>query len=177
MTLKQQGEVLPALLLPGTISRYLPEKTPTLPPELLSLRSLSFAAVPVPAGVSSLARATAIATARLRPALESCVAAVSEVSGALRKNGIEALSAARLALRNLEAAAKGLEHSLKSALASSSSAAAETEVLKSLRNAFASLSPSLKPLLESSSATFSASHAALRRVTGRKGPQAKLWFQ
>lgn len=139
---------------------------PTLPtlPELPSLPSLSSAAVRVPAGAASLLRrcwlARATATEKLRPAVEACVAAASEVSAVVRKNGTEALSAAQPALRSLEAAAKSLKHSLKTVLASWSSSV-----------------KSLKPLLESSSATFSASHAALRRVTGRKGPQSKLWFQ
>ena len=167
----------PALKLPEEIARYLPKKVPTLP-ELPSFPSLSFsaAALLVPAGASSLrrslARATATATAKLRPAVESCAAAVSEVSAAFRKNGIEALDAARPALRNLEAAAKSLEHSLKTALASSSSSS-----FKSLKSAFAPLLPSLKALIETSSEAFSSSHAALRRITGRTGPQAKLWFQ
>lgn len=135
---------LPAFHLPETIARYFPEM-PTLAALPALLPSLPSFAVPVPVSAGarslrrSLERTLARSSAKVRPALESCVAAASGVSSVLRAKGIEALSAAQPTLGNLE-------HSLKSAI-------------------------------DSSSATFAASHAALRRVTGRKGPQAKLWFQ
>lgn len=138
----------PVLHLPDAIARYFPEMPPL--PEVLP--SLSF---PIPAGAhslhSSLEQTLARAGAAVRTAVESCVAAASGISAVLQEKGIEALSAAQPTLRNLEVV-KRLVHS-------------------------SSLSSSLKSALDSSSAIVAASHAALRRVAGRKGPHSKLWFQ